>query len=49
MATLRLVIAGGGPLAYVPAKFADLIWNIILTIVLLAVLWGIGSMIWKAV
>jgi cbb3-type cytochrome oxidase subunit 3 len=25
------------------AKFADLIWNIILTLVLLAVLWGIGS------
>ena len=49
MATLRLVIAGGGTLAYVLAKFADLIWNIILTIVLLAVLWGIGSMIWKAV
>lgn len=44
-----LVIAGGGTLAYVLAKFADLIWNIILTIVLLAVLWGIGSMIWKAV
>ena len=44
-----LVIAGGSTLAYVLAKFADLIWNIILTIVLLAVLWGIGSWIWKAV
>jgi cbb3-type cytochrome oxidase subunit 3 len=31
------------------AKFADLIWNIILTLVLLAVLWGIGSWLWKAV
>jgi hypothetical protein len=38
-----LVIVGGGGLAHVLAKFADLIWNIILTLVLLAVLWGIGS------
>lgn len=44
-----LVIAGAGGLAYVLAKFADLIWNIILSLVLLAVLWGIGSWIWKAV
>src|SRR6218665_1856673 len=44
-----LVIAGAGGLAYILAKFADLIWNIILSLVLLAVLWGIGSWIWKAV
>jgi len=44
-----LVIAGAGGLAYVLARFADLIWNIILGLVLLAVLWGIGSWIWKAV
>lgn len=44
-----LVIVGGGGLAYVLAKFADLLWNIILTLVLLAVLWGIGSWLWKAV
>ena len=44
-----LAIAGGGGLAYVLAKFADLIWNILLTLVLLAVLWGIGSWLWKAV
>jgi hypothetical protein len=31
-----LVIAGAGGLAYVLAKFADLIWNIILSLVLLA-------------
>lgn len=43
-----LVIAGAGGLAYVLAKFADLIWNIILSLVLLAVLWGIGSWLWKA-
>src|SRR6218665_1069959 len=46
---LGLVIAGAGGLAYILAKFADLIWNIILSLVLLAVLWGIGSWIWKAV
>lgn len=44
-----LVIAGGGGLAYVLAKFADLIWNIILSLVLLVVLWGIGSWLWKAI
>lgn len=44
-----LVIAGGGTLAFVLARLANLIWNIILTIVLLLVVWGIGSMIWKAV
>ena len=44
-----LVIAGGGTLAFVLARFANLIWNIILTIVLLLVVWGIGSLIWKTV
>ncbi|NMV39655.1 hypothetical protein [Ralstonia insidiosa] len=44
-----LVIAGGGMLAFVLARLANLIWNIILTIVLLLVVWGIGSMIWRAV
>ena len=43
-----LVIAGAGGLAYILAKFADLIWNIILSLVLLAVLWGLGSWLWKA-
>ena len=41
-----LVIAGGGSVAYVLAKFADIIWQIILTLILLAVVWGIGSWIW---
>ena len=41
-----LVIAGGGGLAYVLARFADIIWQVILTLVLLAVVWGVGSFIW---
>ena len=41
-----LVITGGGTLAYVLAKFADILWQIILTLILLAVVWGIGSWIW---
>ena len=41
-----LVITGGGSLAYVLAKFADIIWQIIMTLILLAVVWGIGSWIW---
>ncbi|MBU0915558.1 hypothetical protein [Aquabacterium parvum] len=44
-----LVVVGAGGSAYVLAKLADLIWNIILTLVLLGVLYGIGSLIWKAV
>lgn len=44
-----LVIVGSGTLAYVLAKFADIIWQIILTLVLLAVVWGIGSFIWSLV
>ena len=44
-----LIIAGGGSLAYVLAKFADIIWQIILTLILLAVVWGIGSWIWGLV
>lgn len=44
-----LVLAGAGGLSYILARFADFIWNVILSIVLLAVLWGIGSWIWKAV
>lgn len=44
-----LVIAGGGGLAYVLAKFADLIWSIILSLLLLAVLWGVGSWLWKVI
>lgn len=43
-----LVIAGGGVLAVVLAKFADLIWNILLTLILVGVVWGIGSVIWRA-
>ena len=44
-----LVVVGAGGSAYVLAKLADLICNIILTLVLLGVLYGIGSLIWKAV
>lgn len=44
-----LVVVGAGGSAYVLAKLAGLIWNIILTLVLLGVLYGIGSLIWKAV
>ena len=44
-----LVIAGGGGLAYILAKFADIIWSILMSLLLLAVLWGVGSWIWKAV
>ena len=43
-----LVIAGGGALAFVMAKFADLIWNIILSIVLLSVVWWLATLLWKA-
>ncbi len=44
-----LVVVGAGGSAYVLAKLADLLWNIILMLVLLGVLYGIGSLIWKAV
>ena len=44
-----LVIAGGGGLAYILAKFADIIWGILMSLLLLAILWGVGSWIWKAV
>ena len=40
------VIAGGGSLAYVLAKFADILWKIILTLVLLGVVWSVGSLLW---
>ncbi len=43
-----LVVAGGGGLAYILAKFADLIWGILMSLLLLAVLWGVGSWIWSA-
>ena len=43
-----LVVAGGGALAFVMAKFADLIWNIILSIVLLSVVWWLATLLWKA-
>lgn len=38
-----LVIAGGGGLAYILAKFADIIWGILMSLLLLAILWGVGS------
>jgi len=44
-----LVIAGGGGLAYILAKFADIIWGILMSLLLFAILWGVGSWIWKAV
>jgi cation transport ATPase len=44
-----LVLASAGVLAFVLAKWADLIWNIVLSMLLLAVLWGIGSWIWRVV
>lgn len=44
-----LVIAGGGGLAYILAKFADIIWGILMSLLLLAILWGVGSWIWKVV
>jgi hypothetical protein len=43
-----LVISGGCGLAYVLTKFADLIWNIILRLMMLAVICSIGSCIWQA-
>jgi hypothetical protein len=44
-----LVVVGAGGTSYVLAKLADLIWNIILAVVLLAIVYGIGVLIWKAV
>ncbi|NJD08536.1 MAG: hypothetical protein FIA97_18860 [Methylococcaceae bacterium] len=44
-----LVIVGAGGAAYALARLANLIWNLILTLMLLGVLYGIGSLIWKAV
>lgn len=43
------MVVGASGSAYVLAKLADLIWNIIVTLVLLGVLYGIGSLIWQAV
>jgi hypothetical protein len=43
-----LVIAGGGVLGFTLSKLADLIWNILLALLLVGVMWGIGSVIWKA-
>lgn len=44
-----LIIAGAGVAGFMLAKFADLIWNIILTLLLIAVIYGVGSAIWRAV
>lgn len=43
-----LVIAGGGALAFVMSKFSELIWNIILSIVLLTVMWWLATLLWHA-
>ena len=42
------VTAGAGMGALTLAKLADLIWNVILTIIAAAVVYGIGAAIWKA-
>lgn len=44
-----LVIAGSVTLATVLAKLADLIWNLLLIAIGLAVLSSVGAMIWNAV
>lgn len=44
-----LVVGGGIALATVLAKLADLIWNLIVLAIGLAVLCGVGALIWKAV
>lgn len=43
------VILGAVFGAYVLAKFADFIWNILLFVVGMSILFGIGSVIWKAI
>lgn len=43
------VIAGGGMFAYVLARFADLIWGILMSLLLVAALWGVGALIWRLV
>ncbi|QGZ40494.1 hypothetical protein IP92_03368 [Pseudoduganella flava] len=49
LARFGAVLAGGGVLAWALSRLADLIWYAILSIALLAVLTGIGAMIWDAV
>ncbi len=43
------VILGAGLGAYALAKLSNLIWNLILIAILVAVVFGIGSLIWRTV
>ncbi len=43
------IILGAVTGAYALAKYADLIWNLILTAIMVAIVFGIGAAIWKAV
>ncbi|MCU6496640.1 hypothetical protein LPN04_02395 [Rugamonas sp. A1-17] len=43
------VIVGAGMSAYVFAKLSNLLWNLILMAILAAIVFGIGSAIWRAV
>ncbi len=44
-----LLFVGAGGAAYVLAKLADLIWNVIIAIILISILYGIASLLWKAI
>ncbi|QJD98688.1 hypothetical protein HH212_00405 [Massilia forsythiae] len=44
-----LVIAGSGVLAYTLARFANLLWAIIVIGALLVLASGLGALLWKAV
>lgn len=43
------ILLGAGTGAFALARFADLLWNLILTIITIAIVFGIGAAIWRAV
>jgi len=43
------VIFGAGMNAFVFAKLSSLLWNLIVADILLAIVFGIGSIVWRAV
>lgn len=44
-----LVLAGSGILAYVLVRFAELLWKFVLCLIVIGVVWVIGTVIWRIV
>jgi hypothetical protein len=43
------VVVGAGVGAFILAKLADIIWGLIMTVVLLGIIYGIGTLVWHTV